>query len=564
MRLGWLPPSAAACAVALWAHWPATRNAFTLDDKFSILRNPVLRERTGLGFATSVVRADYWGTPLAHPASHQSFRPVTTWSFWLDLWGRPPALVARQLHTTSVVLHAVCAALVAALAWQLLERLPASTAQKASSLRSPLLASLAGALFGCHPATVEAVANVTGRAEILAGVFGVSAHILALNDRTVLAMCCGILALFSKEVGVTAVAIVLYHYVVKRMTKHRIMKATVTLACVLLLRLYFLDHMLVPSDVDNPLWASGRTKVSRWLSTMFVNARACALLMFFPLVSCPDFSGPACPQIDYIGDYRNLYTLAAAGAAAIVLFACMRILPLRGTLEIIGPLLLWFTVPATLASNLFLRVGFCFAERTYYSSVVGLSMLLCVFSNRMLQEHEREKAEKVPKKRVSRLPSILLISTFGMLLLANAVTRMRQQTTAWANNTNLWSNAVQQCEPTSRIVNNFGKVLQRRGQLGEAKIQFEKARLLDPKSALPYFNLGMIAASNRRHKEALAHYREASQRNPYLVGAFNNAGASYLALGDRVSAAKSFQRALDLNPSDRSIKANLRIALKGT
>ena len=149
-------------------------------------------------------------------------------------------------------------------------------------------------------------------------------------------------------------------------------------------------------------------------------------------------------------------------------------------------------------------------------------------------------------------------------VLSYAALRTRNRTRDWASNADLWSSAVDldQCEPTSRIVNNYGKVLQRMGQAKEAQVEFEKARALDPTSALPYFNLGMLAAADGLHKKALLYYRQASKRNPYLVGAFNNAGASHLALGDKASAAAAFKHALALNPADRSIKANLRVALR--
>ena len=119
-------------------------------------------------------------------------------------------------------------------------------------------------------------------------------------------------------------------------------KATVTLACVLLLRLYFLDHMLVPSDVDNPLWASGRTKcLAGYQRCLLMLERAATHVLSSSELS---ISRSACPQIDYIGDYKFIYTRRRRCRGHHYLHA--RILPFRGTLEIIGPLLLWLTVPA--------------------------------------------------------------------------------------------------------------------------------------------------------------------------------------------------------------------------
>jgi hypothetical protein len=598
-------------AAAVWVHWPATRGGFTLDDKFSIVRNPTLRARTAGAFARAALASDYWGTPLDHPQSHQSFRPVTTWSFWLDLRGRPPAEAVWQLHATSVALHAVAAAMVAVLARQLLDsKLSSSSRSNASARSASALALFAGLVFAVHPVTVEAVASLSGRAEILAALFGLSAHLLALHDQSFLGLLLATAAVFSKEVGFTAVVVVVVHaYFVKRnhsgvKTRNRLPAAAwrclataiAVIAMAAGFRLWFLHHRLQVSDTDNPLWSlqPGKTRLSRWLSTCFVNAKALGMLLLFPIAQCPDYSGQACPSIDSVLDARNLTSIAACSFAVLLVYGCT-----QQSIRATGPALLWAALPAALASNIFLRVGFCFAERVYYSSLVGVSLLLCLFAFSVLEmldqrhiielsevgeENEEEneggeKKEKTKKKKgviqkehassevresPYRGPTAhrFLLAAFAVLILSYATTRTLQRTRTWASNADLWSSAVRHCEPTSRIVNNFGKVLQRSGKSQEAWVQFERARALDPTSALPYFNLGMLAAADQRHQEALLYYRQASKRNPYLVGAFNNAGASHLALGDKVSAAVAFEQALKLNPSDQSIRANLRIALR--
>ena len=587
--VGWTCLSAApAIIAALAVHWASTVHELTLDDKFAVVRNPTLRQPTLSAFARMVLSCDYWGTKLDHPTSHQSFRPVTTLSFWLDLSGRTPKASTWQLHATSVVLHAACAALVTALALQLLAQ------QQKNSRLTGLLASFAGVFFAVHPATVEAVANISGRAEILAALFGVCAHLMVLNDYVITAFCFSLLALFSKEVGFTSVVLVLYHFNISSSNHHfkakRIKKVLrpwraaasgVAFALVVSLRLKFLHHMLVPSDMDNPLWAEGRTTSARWLSTLYVNARALAFLLLFPLASCPDFSGPACPAIESInGDIRNVYTLAAICAIALLLYACRRSCyrDARVSCEVIMPALLWMALPAALASNVFLRVGFCFAERTYYSSVIGLALLLCAFISKQFDEvrevrdgwegasRSSEKNQSRSKRRGKKEHRGLFLRYIAIFLggvgVCCTARRTWNRSSQWQSNEHLWSSAMQECEPTSRIVNNYGKVLQRSGKPREAQVQFERAMALDPNSALPYFNLGMLAAADRRHRKALLFYREATKRNPYLVGAFNNAGASHLALGEKIKAAKFFKQALDLNPGDSSIRANLRIALR--
>jgi len=96
------------------------------------------------------------------------YRPVTFGSYWLDhlAWGRD----ALGFHLANVVLHALNAALVAALAL---------------ALGCGPAASLAGGLlFAVHPVHQEAVAWIASRADLLVTTFGVATVLLALTDRT--------------------------------------------------------------------------------------------------------------------------------------------------------------------------------------------------------------------------------------------------------------------------------------------------------------------------------------------------------------------------------------------
>jgi hypothetical protein len=87
--------------------------------------------------------------------SHKSYRPLTVLTFRFN-----SAFVGIQpyfFHFTNIVLHAgVCA-----LFHALLERI----------FSSKYTAFVASLLFVAHPIHAEAVANIVGRAELLAGLF---------------------------------------------------------------------------------------------------------------------------------------------------------------------------------------------------------------------------------------------------------------------------------------------------------------------------------------------------------------------------------------------------------
>ena len=165
------PPAAArhtalaaafAAAVALLAHARALDGGFlSLDDADYVTENPLVRRGlTGPGFA--------WAWNVGHAAN---WHPLTWLSHMADvsLFG----FNARGHHATSLLLHALCAALAAVLIEALLAR---GCRDVATSRRGFAFASgLAAAFWAAHPWRVESVAWVAERKDVLSGALGLAA-----------------------------------------------------------------------------------------------------------------------------------------------------------------------------------------------------------------------------------------------------------------------------------------------------------------------------------------------------------------------------------------------------
>ena len=149
---------------------------------------------------------DFWGEPMASANSHKSYRPLTVLSFRLSytLWsavlpsGGLGAAAQRAYHAENVALHALVSVLLLA-------------AVRRVSPRQPRTVGLgAAALFACHAVHCEAVANVTGRAELLAAVFFLVSFLVypvyssstACVARLLASVIFGVLAMLAKEPGV--------------------------------------------------------------------------------------------------------------------------------------------------------------------------------------------------------------------------------------------------------------------------------------------------------------------------------------------------------------------------
>ncbi len=156
LRPGWVPVLVALAACVVYAN--AWRNGYALDDGFILANNPLVH---GLGNVGALLGSAWW------PGTNELYRPLTLLSFAVEwqLFGDAPAV----FHATNVLLHAAASALVA---WLVL-RLDGG---RAAALG-------AGLLFAVHPVHVEAVANLVGRAEVLAALGVLAACHLHLSTR---------------------------------------------------------------------------------------------------------------------------------------------------------------------------------------------------------------------------------------------------------------------------------------------------------------------------------------------------------------------------------------------
>jgi tetratricopeptide (TPR) repeat protein len=188
VRPAWILALVALAACAVYAN--ALANGYALDDDFILRNNPLVH---GLDRVGALLASAWW------PGTDELYRPVTLLSFAVEweLFGDAP----RVFHATNALLHAVVSALVAGLVLRL-------GGGRAAALG-------AGLLFAVHPVHVEAVANLVGRAEVLAALGVLAACHLYLWERVrpgarvVGIAVLYLLALGAKESAVTLPALLL-------------------------------------------------------------------------------------------------------------------------------------------------------------------------------------------------------------------------------------------------------------------------------------------------------------------------------------------------------------------
>ncbi|HKC42055.1 MAG TPA: hypothetical protein VKC15_21100, partial [Gemmatimonadales bacterium] len=202
---------------------PSIRNDFVADDQWVVANRQVLEHPPSAG---AVLKEPYW------PASFGGvmWRPavITSWALDYRVSSSP-----HWFHAVNILWAAIATALFALLACE---------------LAAPSVGLIVGLLFAVHPVHVEAVANVVGRAELMAAAGYTAALVCAIRAGQRRVYLIGVvlgaaLAIGSKEIAVTLPAALLLVYLAKRSPLRAAWRPVVAATVPILV--YFIVHRFV-------------------------------------------------------------------------------------------------------------------------------------------------------------------------------------------------------------------------------------------------------------------------------------------------------------------------------
>jgi len=193
------------------------------DDQWVVANRQVLEHPSSLA---AVLKEPYW------PASFGGvmWRPavITSWALDYRVSSSP-----HWFHAVNILWAAIATALFALLACE---------------MAGPAVGLIVGVLFAVHPVHVEAVANVVGRAELMAAAGYAAALVCAIRAEQRRVYLIGVvlgaaLAIGSKEIAVTLPAAVLLVYLAKRSPLRAAWRPVVAATVPILV--YFIVHRFV-------------------------------------------------------------------------------------------------------------------------------------------------------------------------------------------------------------------------------------------------------------------------------------------------------------------------------
>lgn len=293
------------------------------------------------------------------------FRPAVTLSFLLINVFASGGTHPEPHHLFNLVLHCLNVLLV----W----RIARAVWLRAASKYAELGALFAAALFAVHPANVEGVANVAGRADLMAA-FGVLAglawHIRKENSSPwsgLLILCAGLTGMFSKENAIVLPGVIVLFDVIFRRENIRLLLwnyagAALAAAVLLVVRALMVSRWVTVGFpfLNNPIHSAG-----------YIIARLTAVeavwrylgLLFWPKSLSWDYSFNQIPLATPAGG-----ALALAGLAILVALACWSVRVNRAVC-FLG---LFFLVALSPVSNLLFTIGSLMAERFLYLPSFGI------------------------------------------------------------------------------------------------------------------------------------------------------------------------------------------------
>jgi protein O-mannosyl-transferase len=390
------------CVVTLIAYANSIRGGFIIDSPLLVLQDPRVQQASAENVGL-IVNHTYWW-PFFESGL---YRPITTLSFLFNYSVLGNATDAAGYHWVNLLLHILNVILLYAVSLRLLKSFWPSV--------------FVAALWAVHPVLTESVTNISGRADLLAGVALLGGFLMYLKSTEAsgfvrAAWLSGLAALttvgvFSKENAVVVAAVIVFYELAfwkDRKQLRGLLFGCVALLPPLLLMWYQRSVVLAGSTpptilfVDNPLTGTGF--LAARLTALKVLAKYISLLVWPGALSW-DHSYNQIPLVHGSAqDWLTLLTVAAIAVIAAILFRRNRL-----CFFFVG----FAFVTMLPTSNLIILIGTIMAERFLYLPAIGF--VVCI----VLGVYEVGRRAKS-----SRLAPIFL----GVLLAALAVrTLVRNQ-----------------------------------------------------------------------------------------------------------------------------------------
>lgn len=459
-------------AAAVVPYLNSLAGGFVYDDRQLVIGNPRLTDAT-------TVRDLF-----VHESAREMYRPLTMLTY---LANRRLAPGPFGYHLLNLVLHALASVAAFALARTILP-----------SPRAALAAALA---FALHPVHTEVVANIAGRAEILAALFVLLTLLAADRAARVgsrpwraLSLVCFAAALLSKESAVTALALVplLTRWrspsLPRQALARELVPYGVVAAAFIAARMGVLGAFTMAGQwpfIDNPLREAGFWERE---ATALVVLLDYLSMLTLPLTLSPDYTFDQVPVVRSWLDPRLLVAVGGLGGLALIVLALRRreaVLPFAAA---------FFALSLAVTANVLFPIGVTKAERLLYLPSFGW----CLASGWLAARWSHDFRDR------RRLVAV------SLLAIALGV-RAWSYSAEWRDEATLFAAAVRSSPNSARAHSNLAAILGRARRLEPAIEHYRRALAIYPRYAVAARGLAQALALSGQTEEARHWYTEAKR-----------------------------------------------------
>ena len=565
----------------------AIPNGYALDDEIVINKNKYTQEGlSGLGGIFSSDPIDVYFNKDKNLVQGGRYRPlsIATFALEVELFGENPQI--------SHFVNALLFALTVLVLFQLLHGLAPPDKQRPWYTASAFLITL---LFAAHPIHTEAIANIKGRDEVMALLFGLLAFRLCMNyfdqgkfQQLLLGLICFFLALLSKESVLPLLAVIPlapWFFREKKIQPNLIMAGGIlaTTAIYLILRFQMVG-LSVGGEVDeilnNPF---AEASTGERFATISHTLGLYLWKMLLPYPLSHDYYPWQIPISNW-GDMNAIIPLLVYLALAAGLVWGL----LKKRKFAFG--LLFYFATLSIVSNIFFSIGTTMGERFVFIPSLGFIMFL-VWG---LEEG------MVAQKRLGAKPfSYILIGAAGIFAI---LTLLRNP--VWQDNYTLFTTDVETSPNSAKLRTSAGGALIEYGDslrpgpeqsrsyrdaLGHLQASLEiypehgqtwlllgnaHYKLKNPKAAIEayetaiqyrpnfqdaYQNAAAVAGESEMYPEAARWFRELCRFMPQDAEVWFSRGVNFEKSFQADSALFAYQRALKLNPGKWEALGNMAL-----
>jgi protein O-mannosyl-transferase len=481
--------------LAIAIYLPSLTSGFTLDDV------PIIEENvnmTSLDKIPVIWTSHYWSGKL-DATDTGLYRPLTltTYNLQYVLEGKEPG----PFHALNILLHAlVCFVLMKFIALV---------------FKDPMLMVLSGVLFALHPLHTEAVCGIVGRAELLAGLFiltaGISYHHWRKTGGWIWMMwllMSTFLAIASKEHGFMLPAILvlqeLYYYFTwknyswSERSKWIGLSGVSLVAVVMFLYRSAVTGPPVPHELWDGVSAGNRVATAIRISAEYIG------MHFFPWTLSADYWIGEAPIADW-GNWKALVALLMVSAIAFMGLAWRKKYP------VIAWGISFFFLTLLPVSNILFAAGFIKAERILYIPSMGLIVSMSAVLVFLAQNSKL-------KWLGYGLAGVLTVFFAGRTWIRNY---------DWKDNYALAAATLKTAPDSPRMNNMMGLEMRAQHREAETLQYLEKAVQLNPKHVPALVNLGTEYRNVNRLPEAAAILEQALALDPNTLATYVNLMSVY-------------------------------------